>query len=148
MNNYKTPNQVVETRNRQFSKGIVVALSCEILKINDETYRVQSESAVDRYYIVRFSDGEPTYLYMCRNWEINSQRNPDHYLCKHMHSIIYASVNGLIIEQVPSRLESQPRHHTTRYSRILKTRIPTTSPYHKSTAVYSRRLLILIDLNK
>ena len=113
MNNYKTTNQVVETRNRQFSKGIVVALSCEILKINDETYRVQSESAVDRYYIVRFSDGEPTYC-TCRNWEINSQRNPDHYLCKHMHSIIYASVNGLIIEQVPSRLESQPRHHTTR----------------------------------
>ena len=60
----KTINQVVETRDRQFSKGIVVAMSCEILKINDETYRVQSESAVDRYYVVRFSDGEPDVLYM------------------------------------------------------------------------------------
>ena len=64
----KTINQVVETRDRQFSKGIVVAMSCEILKINDETYRVQSESAVDRYYVVRFSDGEPKYC-TCKNWD-------------------------------------------------------------------------------
>ena len=54
--------QVVETRrDRQIAKGIVVAMSCEILKINDETYRVQSEKAVDRFYVVRFSDGEPNY---------------------------------------------------------------------------------------
>jgi hypothetical protein len=96
-------NQIVETRDRRISKGMVVAMSCEILKINDETYRVQSESVVDRYYIVRFVDGEPTYC-TCKNWEINSQRNTDH-VCKHMHSIIYASINGLAIieNQVPTR---------------------------------------------
>jgi hypothetical protein len=98
--------QVIETRDRQFSKGMVVAMSCEILKINDETYRVQSESAVDRYYIVRFLDGEPTYC-TCKNYEINSHRNANH-MCKHMNPIIYASVNGLIIEQVPTRPLSQP----------------------------------------
>ena len=79
----------METKDRTIAKSIVVAMTCEILKINDETYRVQSESAVDRYYVVRFSDGEPTYC-TCKNFEINSQRNADH-VCKHMHSIIYAS---------------------------------------------------------
>lgn len=94
-NNQKVVEET--TKDRQFSKGIAVAMSCEILKINDETYRVQSEKAVDRFYIVRFSKGEPTYC-TCKNWEIVSQSNANH-VCKHMHSIIYASVNGLIIEQ-------------------------------------------------
>ena len=97
MNNHRTTNQVVETRtrDRHFSKGIVVAMSCEILKINDETYRVQSEKAVDRYYVVRFSDGEPNYC-TCKNWEIQSQRNTNH-VCKHMKAIIYSEIHGLIV---------------------------------------------------
>ena len=129
----ETINQVVETRDRKFSQGIVVAMSCEILKINDETYRVQSEKTVDRYYVVRFSGGEPNYC-TCKNWEINSQRNADH-VCKHMHSIIYASVNGLIIEQDPSRSETQPSHHTTTdYSR-LSTIIPTQHESRSKTLV-------------
>lgn len=114
-------NQVVVTK--EFSKGIVVAMSCEILMINDETYRVQSETAVDRYYVVRFSDGEPTYC-TCKNWEINSQRNVTH-VCKHMHSIIYASVNGLIVEQIPSRpIKTESSDINVSYS---KTHIPTKS---------------------
>ena len=127
MNNQKTTNQVVETRDRKFSQGIVVAMSCEILKINDETYRVQSEKTVDRYYVVRFSGGEPNYC-TCKNWEIQSQRNADH-VCKHMHSIIYASVNGLIIEQVPSRImaKSSVTSDVSRLSTYLQKQVPTKS---------------------
>lgn len=109
----KTTNEVVEKRDRSISKGIIVAMSCEILKINEETYRIQSETAVDRYYIVRFSGGEPTYC-TCKNFEIASQRNADH-VCKHMRSIIYASVNNLILVNEP-----------------IKTRIPTTTIPTKS----------------
>ncbi len=113
--------QVVKTRDRQIAKGIVVAMSCEILKIDEETYRVQSEKAVDRYYIVRFSNKEPHYC-TCKNWEIVSQRDANH-ICKHMRSIIYASVHNLIVEQVPQRPEIQPHHHTSAEEEI---RIPSS----------------------
>ena len=43
MTNILIPKQ---QRDKQFSKGIVVAMPCEILKINNKTYRVQSEFAV------------------------------------------------------------------------------------------------------
>ena len=94
MQQLKTTNQVVEKRDRKFSQGIVVAMSCEILKINDETYRVQSEKTVDRYYVVRFSEGEPNYC-TCKNWEIQSQRDSNH-ICKHQKSIVIAENYGLI----------------------------------------------------
>lgn len=123
MQQLKTTNQVVKTRDRQISKGIVVAMSCEILKINEETYRVQSEKAVDRFYVVRFSRGEPNYC-TCKNWEIVSQRDSNH-ICKHMRSIIYASVHGLIIEQDPQRPEIQPHHHTSN-NKEEENRLPTS----------------------
>ena len=48
-------------------------------------------------------------IVQCKNWEVVSQRDSRH-ICKHMRSIIYASVNGLIktaANQTPSRLETK-----------------------------------------
>ena len=56
---------------------MVVAISCEIVQIDNEdrgTYKVQSETDVNKYYIVKFMDGTPVYC-SCKDFEIQSQKN-------------------------------------------------------------------------
>jgi hypothetical protein len=87
-----TTNQVVkETRDRRFLKGIVVAVSCELVQLEDNddegkkgNYKVQSESDVNKYYIVKFMDGTPAYC-TCKDFEIQSQKNKTH-ICKHQRA--------------------------------------------------------------
>lgn len=94
--------EIVHEKDRSISKGIVVAMSCEILRINDETYRVQSEKAIDRYYIVRFKDHSPEYC-SCKDWEIRSQLN-SHHVCKHMRAVLLAEIWGLTTENTIKEL--------------------------------------------
>ena len=64
MKQLTTSNQIVESgRDRRIAKSMVVAMSCEIARIENErgTYKVQSETDVNKYYIVKFMDGIPVY---------------------------------------------------------------------------------------
>ena len=91
----KITNQVVETRDRRIAKSIVVAYSCEIVRIDElGTYKVQSETDISKFYIVKFMDGTPVYC-TCPDWSYRSQTNPDH-ICKHQRSIVLAENYGLI----------------------------------------------------
>ena len=98
-----TTNQIVgeEKRDRRFTRGMVVAISCEIVAIDDDqqkgTYKVQSEKDVNKYYIVKFIDGTPVYC-SCKDFEIQIKRNEKH-LCKHMRSIVIAENYGLVTRQ-------------------------------------------------
>ena len=98
----KNQQIVEEKRDRRFSKGMVVAVSCEIIAIDDdqqqkETYKVQSETDVNKYYIVKFIDGMPVHC-SCKDFEIQIKRNEKH-LCKHMCSIVIAENYGLVTRQ-------------------------------------------------
>lgn len=86
MQQVKTTNQVVETRDRRIAKSIVVAYSCEITKIEGEkeTYKVQSETDVSRYYIVKFIDGTPVFC-QCPDFIHRIKSNPFH-VCKHVRA--------------------------------------------------------------
>jgi hypothetical protein len=93
----KTTNQVVEeTRDRRIAKSMVVAMSCEIVRLESEkeTYKVQSETNVNKYYIVKFMDGTPVYC-LCKDFEIQSQKNRNH-ICKHQRAIVLAENYGLV----------------------------------------------------
>ena len=94
-----TSNQIVEeSRDRRIAKSMVVAMSCEIVQIDNEdsrgTYKVQSETDVNKYYIVEFMDGTPVYC-SCKDFEIHSQKNRNH-ICKHQRAIVLAENYGLI----------------------------------------------------
>jgi hypothetical protein len=94
-----TSNQIVDkesTRDRRIAKGMVVAVSCEIARLDNqkETYKVQSESDVNIYYIVKFIDGTPVYC-SCKDFEIQSKKNRNH-ICKHQRAIVLAENYGLI----------------------------------------------------
>ena len=67
MKQITTSNQIVESgRDRRIAKSMVVAMSCEITQVGDrETYKVQSENDVNKYYIVKFKNGAPVYC-SCR----------------------------------------------------------------------------------
>ena len=60
--------QVVETRDRRIAKSMVVAMSFEIVRVDNEKeiYMVQSETDVNKYYIVKFMDGTPSILFIQR----------------------------------------------------------------------------------
>ena len=75
---------------------MVVAMSCEIVRIDDEkeTYKVQSENDVNKYYIVKFMDGTPVYC-SCKDFEIQPQKNRNH-ICKHQRAIVLAENYGLV----------------------------------------------------
>ena len=94
----KIQNQQVveETRDRRIAKSMVVAVSCEIIRLDNEkeTYKVQSERDTNKYYIVKFIDGTPVYC-SCKDFEIQSQKNRNH-ICKHQHAIVLAENYGLI----------------------------------------------------
>ncbi len=91
-----TQNQVVETRDRRFSKGMVVAMSCEIVRVDNEkeTYKVQSESDTKKYYIVKFMDGTPVYC-SCPDFLNRIKTNPFH-VCKHARAIVLTENYGLV----------------------------------------------------
>jgi len=92
----KTTNQVVETRDRRIAKSIVVAYSCEITEVEGETetYIVQSESNIDKFYTVKFMDSCPI-ICDCSDWKYRSNGNSNH-LCKHQRAVIFAENSGLI----------------------------------------------------
>ena len=70
----------------EFSKEMVVDMSSEITKIDERgTYKVQSETNVERHYIVKFMDGTPVYC-SCLDFTNRSMRDPIH-VCKHMKGI-------------------------------------------------------------
>ena len=85
-----TTNQVVETRDRRIAKSMVVAMSCEIVRIDNEkeTYKVQSETNIDKYYIVKFMDGTPVYC-SCPDFLNRVKTNP-FLVCKHARAIVLA----------------------------------------------------------
>ena len=94
-----TSNQIVDkesTRDRRFAKGMVVAVSCEIIRLDNEkeTYKVQLERDTNKYYIVKFIDGTPVYC-SCKDFEIQSPKNRNH-ICKHQRAILLAENYGLI----------------------------------------------------
>jgi hypothetical protein len=95
----KNQQIVEEKRNRRFSKGMVIAVSCEIIAIDNQkgTYKVQSETDVNKYYIVKFIDGTPVHC-SCKDFEIQIKRNEKH-LCKHMCSIVIADNHRLVTRQ-------------------------------------------------
>lgn len=101
--------QVIEVRDRRIGKGIVVAMSCEIKAFANmkETYKVQSSTNSDRYYICRFMDGTPVWC-SCKDWEIQSQKNPLH-LCKHLRAVVYADSYGLIKYEDEDEQEAFPK---------------------------------------
>jgi hypothetical protein len=93
----KITNQFVETRDRRIAKSIVVAYSCEISKVKGEkeTYLVQSESNIDKFYTVKFMNSCP--IICDRNdWKYRSNGNPNHFLCKHQRAVILAENYGLV----------------------------------------------------
>lgn len=97
----QTTTKLVESKkekDRTTAKAMVVAFSCDITKIKDEkeTYKVQSETNVDRYYIVRFMDGTPIYC-SCLDFSHRSRKNSMH-VCKHMKAVIICENNGLVRE--------------------------------------------------
>ena len=53
---------------------MVVAMTCEIVLLDNEkeTYKVQSETKLDKYYIVKFMDGTPVFC-SCKDFEITNQ---------------------------------------------------------------------------
>src|SRR5918993_3284726 len=96
-NMIKQNQQVVEeTRDRRFSKGMVVAMSCEIVRVDNEkeTYKVQSETNLDKHYIVKFMDGTPAYC-SCPDFINRIKTNPFH-VCKHARAIVLAENYGLV----------------------------------------------------
>ena len=95
--------RIVEKKDQTVSKGMVVAMSCEITKFEDkkETYKVQSESNLNSYYIVKFMDETPVYC-SCLDFTNRSLKNPLH-ICKHMRAIVLAENYGLITDQVKSK---------------------------------------------
>jgi hypothetical protein len=92
----KQNQQVIETRDRRSAKDMVVAISCEITKIDNEkeTYKVQSETDVSKYYICKFMDGTPVFC-ECADFLYRIKSNPNH-ICKHQKSIVVAENYGLI----------------------------------------------------
>ena len=107
-----TNHQIVEEkRDRRFAKGIVVAVSCEIIAIDDHqqkgTYKVQSETDVNKYYIVKFMDGTPIYC-NCKDFEMQSKKNRNH-ICKHQRGIVLAENYGLVVVTKTTKLK-KPEH--------------------------------------
>ncbi len=105
--------QVVETRDRRIAKSMVVAMSCEIFRVDNEkeTYRVQSETDVNKYYIVKFMDGTPVYC-SCKDFEIQIKRNVKH-ICKYVRAIVLAENYGLVTTKRKKNQSPQSRTTTT-----------------------------------
>ena len=78
------------------------------------TYKVQSETDVNKYYTVKFMDGTPIYC-NCKDFEIQSQKNRNH-ICKHQRAIVLAENYGLVGTKQQQKLKSQniePSYSTT-----------------------------------
>lgn len=105
--------QVVEetrSKDRRIAKSVVVAMSCEIVRLDQtkETYKVQSETDAQKYYTVKFIDGTPVYC-SCKDFEIQIKRNEKH-LCKHMRSIVIAENNGLVVTNQHNNIQQSMKH--------------------------------------
>ena len=84
---------------------MVVVMSCEIIRLEAEreTYQVQSETDVNKYYIVKF-DGTPVYC-SCKDFEIQSKQNRNH-ICKHQWAIVLAENYGLVTTKRGTKLHN------------------------------------------
>ena len=105
-------------RDRRFSKGMVVAVSCEIVAIDDDqhtgTYKVQSETDVNKYYTVKFMDRTPIYC-NCKDFEMQSKKNRNH-ICKHQRGIVLAENYGLIVVVTKQQQNSKSQNIEPSYS--------------------------------
>ena len=124
MQQLKIEHKKTIKRDRRFSKGMVVAVSCEIIAIEDDqqkgTYKVQSETDVNKYYIVKFLDGTPIYC-NCKDFEMQSKKNGNH-ICKHQRGIVLAENYGLVVTK-QQKLKSQniePSYSTNSSNNIKK----------------------------
>jgi predicted nucleic acid-binding Zn finger protein len=99
---------------------MVEAVSCEIVAIDDQkgTYKVQSETDVNKYYLVKFIDGTPFYC-SCKDFEIQIKQNEKH-LCKHMRSIVIAENYGLVIKQQQSLGQALIKKKTKEVISVIK----------------------------
>ena len=116
--------QIEEKRDRRFSKGMVVAISCEIVAIDDDqqqkgTYKVQSETDVNKYYTVKFMNGTPIYC-NCKDFEMQSQKNRNH-ICKHQRGIVLAENYGLVVVVGTKQQNSKSQNMEPSYSTTLTT---------------------------
>jgi predicted nucleic acid-binding Zn finger protein len=94
----KITNQIVETRDRRSQKGMVVAMSCEIVKIDERgTYKVQSETDVSKFYTVKFMDGCPVYC-DCPDFLNKIKANSNH-ICKHQLATVFGENYGLVTKK-------------------------------------------------
>jgi hypothetical protein len=89
-------SQIIESRDRRIGKSIAMVHSYKLAS-ERETYKVQSESNKDRFYIVKFMDDTPVYC-TCKDWEQRSKLNPNH-ICKHMRVVILADQYSLIKDE-------------------------------------------------
>jgi hypothetical protein len=117
---------------RRFWKGMIVAVSCEIVAIDDDddhqqkrTYKVQSETDVNKYYIVKFIAGTPVYC-SCKDFEIQTKKGKERHICKHQRGIILAENYGLIVVEVTKQQQNsksqniERSHSTTTFSSNIK----------------------------
>jgi hypothetical protein len=104
------------TRDRRIAKGMVVAMSCEIIRIDNEkeTYKVQSENYVSKYYIVKFIDGTPVYC-SCKDFEIQIKNNERH-ICKHARAVVLAENYGLVTQEVKQEIKKGESWKNDEYS--------------------------------
>jgi predicted nucleic acid-binding Zn finger protein len=105
----KKHQQIIETRDRQTAKGMVVAMSCEIVRIDNgkETYKIQSESDIKKYYIVKFIDGTPVFC-SCADFLNRIKSNPFH-VCKHARAIVLAENYGLVTTTTTNQKKQKRR---------------------------------------
>ena len=115
----KQNQQVVETRDRGIAKGMVVAMTCEIVRLDNEkeTYKVQSDTKLEKYYIVKFMDGTPVFC-SCKDFELQIKKGNERHICKHQRGIVFAKNYGLIVvgtkqQQNSKSLNMEPSYSTT-----------------------------------
>jgi predicted nucleic acid-binding Zn finger protein len=70
----------------------------EVIKMSQtkETYKVQSSSDINVYYIVRMVDGTPLFCSCPDFMNRGGSKNPYH-VCKHMRMVVVAEITGNII---------------------------------------------------
>jgi SWIM zinc finger len=95
---------VVENqKDRRYGKGIVIALSRKIIKLNKFVYRVESETTDNKFYSVVFVDGGPTSC-NCPDYEHHKDSNLNH-MCKHKYAVMAAIESNTIIDETQKKEE-------------------------------------------
>ena len=101
---------VKEKKDRRVGKGRAIALSRRIYRTAENLYAVESESADNRYYTVKYNPN-PTFVQeWCTCLDYNSNRATK---CKHIYAVQTALKNNTIqvIEKLPKHEESRHQQH-------------------------------------